>query len=228
MSLTTIGSMSSRDDRHTQLLDSRLYLCTDSRREQDDLREFLHAAYEGGVDIIQLRDKSLDTAAEILALEVLRDVSREHGKLFAVNDRADVAAIVGADVFHVGQTDLTPKQARRIVGPDVLIGRSNHSVKQFRESMEDPLLDYAVIGPVWETPTKPGRSAVGLETVAEAAAVAAEPEHTDKAWFAIGGVNVDTAPEVLATGTSRLIVVRAITQAPDPARAAAELQTLLR
>lgn len=158
----------SRPARAELLRSSVLYLCTDARTEHgglDALAAFVDAAYRGGVDIIQLRDKTLPARDEIAALKVLADVARRHGKLFAVNDRADIAAIVGADVFHVGQTDLSPSQARRIVGPDVLIGRSNNSVEQWVESMEHPDVDYAVIGPVWPTPTKPGRPAVGLETV---------------------------------------------------------------
>ena len=226
-------------DRARLLADSRLYLCTDARREQGDLREFLDASYRGGVDIIQLRDKSIEARADIAALEILRDVAREHGKLFAVNDRADVAAIVGADVFHVGQGDLTTEHARLILGDDVLIGRSNNSLEDFTASMADEGLDYAVIGPVWPTPTKPGRPAVGITTVAEAAQVApryparqvdssaaevsAEAVCT-KPWFAIGGVDQHTVPDVVAHGAERVVVVRAVTSALDPSAAAATLR----
>lgn len=211
-----------RSQRQFALADSRLYLCTDARTDQGDLREFLHACYEGGVDIIQLRDKKLEARAEIDALLILKEVAAEHGKMFAVNDRADVALLVGADVFHVGQGDLTTEQARRVLGPDVLLGRSNNSVAQFAASYADPGLDYAVIGPVWPTPTKPGRPAVGLDIVAQC------KELTNaKPWFAIGGINEETAPQVLSTGAQRVVVVRALTEATDPAEAARKLRAQL-
>ncbi|MGO1464270.1 MAG: thiamine phosphate synthase [Candidatus Corynebacterium faecigallinarum] len=233
-----------RVSRVAQLEDARLYLCTPARALQGDLRDFLHAAYDGGVDIIQLRDKGLDTSAEIAALEVLAEVAREHGKLFAVNDRADVAALVGADVFHVGQDDLTIAQARTLLGPEVLLGLSTHSLAQARAAMQDADLDYFCTGPLWETPTKPGRAATGLELVSETAAMLAaadDPAQRDKVWFTIGGVNVETLPQVQAAAqagahaapgagetTVRAVVVRPITGAVDPRAAAAELTAVLR
>ena len=215
-----------RRARAAKLADARLYLCVDARSEQGDLAEFLHAAYEGGVDIIQLRDKKIEARAEIAALELLGEVAREHGKLFAANDRADVCLLTGADVFHVGQKDLTSEQVRRVLGPDVLVGRSNNSLTQFAQSYADPELDYAVIGPVWETPTKPGRAAVGLETVEAVAAHAAEIG-SGKPWWAIGGVNAQTTPQVQAAGANRIVVVRAIAAAADPEAAARELKALV-
>ncbi|AGP30529.1 thiamine-phosphate pyrophosphorylase [Corynebacterium terpenotabidum Y-11] len=202
-------------------------MCTPARTEQGDLREFLHAAYDGGVDIIQLRDRSIDTCDEIAALEVLAAVAADHGKLFAVNDRADIAALVGADVFHIGQTDLTVAQARDLLGPDVIVGLSTHSLDQARAAMEDAALDYFCTGPLWETPTKPGRAATGLSLVTETARMLADaPERwqRDKAWFTIGGVNAQTLPEVVAAGGRRAVVVRALTLAVDPRSAAAELK----
>lgn len=211
-----------RSQRQLALANSHLYLCTDARTERGDLREFLHACYSGGVDIIQLRDKKLEARAEIEALLVLKEVAAEHCKMFAVNDRADVALLTGADVFHVGQGDLTTEQARRVLGPEVLLGRSNNSVEQFTASYDDPGLDYAVIGPVWPTPTKPGRRAVELEVVAECTALAGE-----KPWFAIGGINEETASQVLAKGAQRVVVVRALTEAADPLAAAKRLRAKL-
>ena len=112
------------------MAEASLYLCTDARTAQGDLAEFLDAAFRGGADIIQLRDKSIEARAEIAALEVLKDAAARHGKLFSVNDRADVALLTDADVFHVGQGDLTSGQARAVLGPDVLLGRSTHSLEQ--------------------------------------------------------------------------------------------------
>lgn len=197
-------------------------MCVTARRERGDLRDFLHTAYEGGVDIIQLRDKTLEAAAEIEAIQVLAEVAREHGKLFAVNDRADVALLTGADVFHVGQGDLTTRQARTVLGPDVVLGRSCHSPAQVDAALAEPGLDYFCTGPVWETPTKPGRAAVGLELPRYAA------EHAGTTpFFAIGGVDAARLPAVLGTGATRIVVVRAVTEARDVTAAARELRSAL-
>lgn len=197
-------------------------MCVTARRERGDLRDFLHTAYEGGVDIIQLRDKTLEAAAEIEVIQVLAEVAREHGKLFAVNDRADVALLTGADVFHVGQGDLTTRQARTVLGPDVVLGRSCHSPAQVDAALADPGLDYFCTGPVWETPTKPGRAAVGLELPRYAA------EHAGTTpFFAIGGVDAARLPAVLGTGATRIVVVRAVTEARDVTAAARELRSAL-
>lgn len=240
MSLLRSAATPDRDlrlRRLEQLRDASLYLCTPARTEQGDLRDFLHAAYEGGVDIVQLRDKSIDTCDEIAALEVLASVAREHGKMFAVNDRADIAALVGADVFHVGQDDLTVAQVRSLLGPDVVVGLSTHSLDQARAAMEDADLDYFCTGPLWETPTKPGRAATGLGLVTETAAMLAsapEPWQRDKVWFTIGGVNARTLPEVQAAAHAavedypvRAVVVRPLTEAVDVRAAAAELAAAL-
>lgn len=213
-----------REERLDLLDASRLYICTTARTATGDLEEFLDAAYAGGVDIIQLRDKGLEARAEIEALEILAAVARRHGKLFSVNDRADVAALVGADVFHIGQGDLTTAQARRLLGEDVIIGRSTHSVAQAAEADADAALDYFCVGPVWETPTKPGRAAIGTDPLR-----AVSRSATVKPWFAIGGI--DESPrldEVIDAGAARIVVVRAVTEAADPAAAAASLRSRLR
>lgn len=212
-----------RARRRELLAAAKLYVCTTARTAEGDLEDFLEAAYAGGVDIIQLRDKGLEARAEIEALEVLAAVARRHGKLFSVNDRADVAALVGADVFHVGQGDLTTAQARELLGDDVILGRSTHSVAQAAEADADDGLDYFCVGPVWETPTKPGRAAIGLEPLRAVAATG-----TAKPWFAIGGVAAGARlDDVLDAGASRVVVVRAVTEASDPEAAARSLRARL-
>lgn len=221
--LPTAAAPRTREERVALLEAARLYVCTTARTATGDLEDFLEAAYAGGVDIVQLRDKGLEARAEIESLEILATVARRHGKLFAVNDRADVAALVGADVFHVGQGDLTTAQARRLLGDAVIIGRSTHSVAQAADADADDALDYFCVGPVWETPTKPGRAAVGLDPLRAVAASA-----TAKPWFAIGGI--DGGPrldEVIAAGASRIVVVRAVTEAADAASAAEALRRRL-
>jgi thiamine-phosphate pyrophosphorylase len=201
---------------------ARLYLCTDARAERGDFADFLRAAYAGGVDIIQLRDKNLDAAEELEMLGVLRGVAEECGKLWSVNDRADLAMLSGAPVFHVGQTDLPLPGVRSLLGPSVVLGLSSHDPAQITVAAADPNTDYFCVGPLWATPTKPGRAAVGLEMVAHAASL-----ETAKPWFAIGGIDLSNVEQVVAAGASRIVVVRAITDAEDPTAAARALLSRL-
>lgn len=214
-----------------RLASARLYLCTDARRERGDLAEFADAALAGGVDIIQLRDKGspgeqrfgpLEARAELGVLAEFKAAARRHGALVAVNDRADVALAAGADVLHVGQGDLPAYYARRILGPDVVIGRSTHTQAQLARAANDENIDYFCVGPVWATPTKPDRAPVGTQLVQ--AATAAAPTLP---WFAIGGVNAAALPELIAAGATRIVVVRAITAASDPEAAARALKDQL-
>lgn len=206
--------------------DARLYLCTDARKAQGDLAEFLDAAYSGGVDIIQLRDKTIEAAEELELLAVLREVAERHSKAWAVNDRADIAALSGAPVFHVGQKDLPPLSARRFVGDETVIGLSSHTPEQISAAIIAPGLDYFCVGPVWATPTKPGRAAVGLDLV-RFAADQVRSIGSDRPWFAIGGVDLSNVEQVVEAGALRIVVVRAITEADDPAAAAHALKALL-
>lgn len=201
-------------DRLQSLADARLYLCTDSRRRQGDLEAFLDEVLAAGVDVVQLREKGLEAAEELELLAVMSAAARRHGRLVAVNDRADLAVLAGADIYHTGQRDLAPAAARSLLGPDVLIGRSTHSAAQFDEAVADPDVDYACTGPTWATPTKPGRPATGLELLRHAAA-----SGTDRPWFAIGGVDLRTVEAAADAGARRVVVVRAITDADDPAAA---------
>ncbi|NJP68542.1 thiamine phosphate synthase [Streptomyces spiramenti] len=203
---------------HPTIADARLYLCTDARRERGDLPEFLDAVLGAGVDIVQLRDKGMEAAEELATLEVLADACRRHGRLMAVNDRADVARAAGAPVLHLGQGDLPVPAARAVVGDGVLIGRSTHSEAEVDAAVADPETGYFCTGPCWPTPTKPGRAAPGLPLVSYAAARAG-----DVPWFAIGGIDAGTVDAVLDAGARRVVVVRALTEAPDPAAATAEL-----
>ncbi|MFC9250318.1 thiamine phosphate synthase [Amycolatopsis thailandensis] len=204
------------------LADARLYLCTDARSGRGDLAEFADAALAGGVDIIQLRDKTIEAKQEIAALEVLAEACEKHGKLLAVNDRADVALAAGAHVLHLGQDDIPVPLARRVLGDDVVIGRSTHSAEQAKAAAEEPGVDYFCTGPCWPTPTKPGRPAPGLDLVRSTAAFG-----TSRPWFAIGGIDTERLPEVLDAGASRIVVVRAITEAEDPEAAARTLRSAL-
>ncbi|WP_235854293.1 thiamine phosphate synthase [Nonomuraea aridisoli] len=199
------------------LSEARLYLCTDGRRDRGDLAEFLDAVLAGGVDIIQLREKGLEARDELALLEVFRDACDRHGKLLAVNDRADIAYAARPDVLHLGQDDLPVTVAREILGDDIVIGRSTHSAAEASAAAVEEGVDYFCCGPTWPTPTKPGRPAPGLPLLDHAAAL-----ETTRPWFAIGGIDLATLDQVMAHGASRVVVVRAITEADDPGAAAAE------
>lgn len=205
---------------------AQLYLCTDSRQECGDFADFVDAAFRGGVDIIQLRDKQIEAAEELELLAVVRESAERHGTLWAVNDRADIASLSDAPVFHVGQKDLSIAHARQLLGPNVAIGLSCHTPAHVDVAVTADGLDYFCTGPVWATPTKPGRPAVGTQLVTYAAERVAK---TGSAlpWFAIGGIDLSTIDEVVDAGASRVVVVRAITEATDPADAAAALRRRL-
>ncbi|MGA5065936.1 thiamine phosphate synthase [Streptomyces exfoliatus] len=206
-----------------RLADARLYLCTDARKRQGDLPAFLDAVLSSGVDVVQLRDKGMEAGEELEHLAVFADAARRHGRLLAVNDRADVAHAIGSDVLHLGQGDLPVPAARAILGEDVLIGRSCHAETEVAAAAAEPGVDYFCTGPCWPTPTKPGRYAPGLDLVRYAAGLA-----QDRPWFAIGGIDETNLDEVLDAGARRIVVVRAITEADDPAAATAALAKRVR
>jgi thiamine-phosphate pyrophosphorylase len=204
--------------------DARLYLCTDSRSRTGDLAQFLDAVLGAGVDVGQLREKGLEAKAEIALLEIFAAAAERHGRLFAVNDRADVARAVRAPILHLGQDDLPVPVAREIVGDEAFIGRSTHSPAQADAARTEPGVDYYCAGPVWATPTKAGRPAAGLELIDHAAA-----HEVPRPWFAIGGIeSLDRLDVVIARGARRVVVVRAITEAEDPAAAARTFAARLR
>ena len=212
-----------REKRLARLNDARLYVCTDMSRGLDGLLAFAEEAFAGGVDILQVRDKKAEARAELAALRALRPIADRHGALLAANDRADVAALAGVDVLHLGQGDLTTRDARAIIGEDMLIGRSTNTAERMIEAASDDGIDYFCTGPVWATPTKPDRAPVGTQLPAAAARHLNETGSA-KPFFAIGGVDEARVPEILATGASRIVVVRAVTQAEDPREAARRLR----
>jgi thiamine-phosphate pyrophosphorylase len=206
-------------DRRARLERSRLYLVCGARPGGRDPEPFLRAALAGGVDLVQLREKDATDERVLAAAEAFARACREAGALFLVNDRPDLAVAAGADGVHVGQDDVDVARAREVVGPDRLVGVSTHSPEQL-DSL-DPQADYAAVGPVHATPTKPGRPAVGLEPVRYAAAHARLP------WFAIGGIDASNLGAVVAAGARRVVVVRAIAEADDPEAAARTLRAAL-
>jgi thiamine-phosphate pyrophosphorylase len=207
------------EPRRERLRRARLYFVTDVR---PGLEELLAAALAGGVDMVQLRDKTASDAELMRAAVVFRRVCDEHDALFWLNDRPDLAVACSADGVHVGQDDVEPAAARKLAGRGVLIGLSTHSSAQLDAALAAGAADQLSVGPVWETPTKERRPAAGLDYVRYAADVAGH-----RPWFAIGGIDLDNVREVIAAGASRIVVVRAIRDAPDPRAAAAALREAL-
>lgn len=204
------------NERRDRLAASRLYVVTGAR---DDLPEFLDAILGAGVDIVQLREKHAEAGDLLRWAEVFRAAANRHGALFIVNDRPDIALAAGADGVHLGQNDLPVELARRILGPDAIIGLSTHRAEDLDAASREA--DYVTAGPVYETPTKPGRPAAGLEHVRYAA------EHERRPWFAIGGINRSNVSEIVAAGANRIVVVRAVTEASNPAGAVSLLLAAL-
>lgn len=207
---------------------SRLYLCTDARERQGDLADFLRAAFAGGVDIVQIRQKGLSQEAELAALEVAREAAVRTQGLVSVNDSPPLAEAFAADVLHLGQTDGSARRARRHLHAWALVGRSTHTPEQTDAAVADPDVAYFCVGPVHATPTKPDYVPAGLDLVRHAARVAPVADVASKPWFAIGGLDADNLDQVVEAGARRVVVVRAITEAADPEAAAKVLKDRLR
>ncbi|MEN3315681.1 MAG: thiamine-phosphate pyrophosphorylase [Acidimicrobiaceae bacterium] len=191
----------------------RLYLCTPDR---DDLADFLAACIDGGVDLVQLRDKHLEARPLLARARVAAAVCTDRGVPFVLNDRPDLALEAGADGVHVGQDDAPPALARRILGPSALVGFSTHAPRELDRAATEPA-DYLSAGPVQATPTKPGRPGTGLGYLTYAATRATVP------WFVTGGVTPATVPAMVSAGARRFVVVRWLTEATDPRAAARAL-----
>jgi thiamine-phosphate pyrophosphorylase len=201
-------------NRSLSLAGRNLYLCTGDR---PDLSVFLQACIEGGVDVVQLRDKELDARFIVERATIARRVCADLGVPFIVNDRPDLALEVEADGVHVGQDDASPALARRILGPDAIVGLSTHAPAELDASLSEPV-DYVSAGPVEATPTKQGRPGTGKEYVSYAVERARRPV------FITGGVTPGTVPGLAAVGARCFVVVRFLTESDDPRSSARELR----
>ncbi len=196
------------EDRRARLARARLYVVTDARRRQEDLEVFLESILDAGVDMVQLREKDAEAGDLLRWGTVFAAAAERRDALFIVNDRPDVALALEADGVHVGRNDLPAKWARRLLGPGAIVGVSCHSIEDHASAPAEA--DYLTAGPIWPTPTKPGRAGTGLELVRSAA------EKVVKPWFAIGGIHLRNVREVVEAGAARIVVVRAVTEAADP------------
>ena len=209
--------MTTAAERRGRLARARLYLVTDAGIGPASLR----AALDGGVDMVQLRAPSLSDGELVETAARYAELCREYGALMWLNDRPDLALRAAADGVHVGQDDAPVEDVRAEVGEDLLIGLSTHSPEQLEEGVRAGA-DQLSVGPVWETPTKPGRPAAGLDYVRHAAGLELEVP-----WFAIGGIDTSNVAEVAAAGAERIVVVRALRHAADPRSVARALRTAL-
>lgn len=191
------------------LADRHLYLICDATFDR------VEEALRGGVDIVQLRDRTLCDRDLLAHARRLATLARHYGALFVVNDRIDIALLAQADGVHVGQDDLQPAELRSLAGEDLIIGQSTHNQAQITRALD---VDYLSVGPIHETPTKPGRPSVGHDLLTYAT------DHARLPWFAIGGINLETAPAIIAAGATRLAIVRAITHARTPQDIAEQLR----
>jgi thiamine-phosphate pyrophosphorylase len=196
---------------------ARLYLCTPLR---DDLERFVSACLDGGVDAVQLREKVRDARDVLAAATRLSALCRERAVPFLVNDRPDLALAAGADGVHVGQEDVSVSVCRRILGDDSIVGLSTHAPRDLDDALGEAVT-YLSAGPIVATPTKPGRPAAGADYVALAVSRASVPV------FVTGGVSTETVPDLVAIGVRHFVVVRALTEADDPKRAARELRATI-
>ena len=192
------------------MAERRLYLCTPDR---PDLADFLKACVAGGVDVVQLRDKELEARQVLARAEIALEVCRSAGVPFILNDRPDLALAVGADGVHVGQDDCPPSVARRVLGPEAVIGLSTHAPAELDAAASEPV-DYISTGPVLPTATHPDRAPTGLGYLRYAA------QHCRGPWFVTGNANPATVGEMAAAGATQFVVVRHLTLAPDPEAAA--------
>jgi thiamine-phosphate pyrophosphorylase len=192
--------------RHQQLERSHLYLVTST---SDELFTTVEAALQAGLTLLQYREKTADDAVRLLHAQKLCKMCHHYGALFIMNDRVDLALAVDADGVHLGQQDIPIALARQLLGPHRLVGRSTTNPEEMRRAIDEGA-DYIGVGPVYETPTKEGRPAAGLEYVQYAA------KHATIPWFAIGGIDPSNISDVLAAGAERIAIVRAIMQADQP------------
>jgi thiamine-phosphate pyrophosphorylase len=193
----------------------------DGRATTEEFRLLAGKLASSGADVIQLRDKRLDDRALVERARCLRVLTQGGNTLFVVNDRADLALLARADGVHLGQEDLSVKDARAVVGPRMLIGVSVHSLEQARAAVLDGA-DYLGVGPTFSSSTKAFDHYPGPELLRAVAAEISLPT------FAIGGIDRDNLPRVLATGMRRVAVGSAVVDADNPAVVAANLKAMLR
>ncbi|MDJ0580507.1 thiamine phosphate synthase [Crocosphaera sp.] len=199
--------------RYKKLINSSLYLVTSST---ENIFEIVESALKGGLTLVQYRKKNIDDIIRLEMAQKLCELCHKYDALFIVNDRADIALEVNADGVHLGQQDIPVSLARRILGPNKIIGRSTTNPQEMAKAIAEKA-DYIGVGPVYATPTKPDKKPAGLEYVKYA------KENSPIPWFAIGGIDQHNVTEVMASGATQVALVRAIMEANDPEKTTAKL-----
>jgi thiamine-phosphate pyrophosphorylase len=213
--------MNLTEERREKLARMRLYVITGDGGDEVETARIVEAALDGGATVIQLRKKSMPMPELYRLAVALRTLTSEHEALFIINDHPDLAIAADADGVHLGQDDLPPEVVRALPGFEGrLIGRSTHSLEQARAAIDEGA-DYIAVGPVYPTPTKAGRPAVGTGLVSRVADIA------DRPFVAVGGIDHDNAPAVVEAGARAIAVVRAVYDAVDPGESARRLHELI-
>jgi thiamine-phosphate pyrophosphorylase len=207
--------------KSASLVKARLYAITDLKRDDPSIFKKADEALKGGADILQLRSKTLLDGEFLVIGRKLREIARRRKKLFIVNDRAHIARLLRADGLHLGQDDLPIREARKIVGPKMIIGKSTHSLRQAIQAIREGA-DYIGVGPVFKTPTKPGYAQVGLRLVQQVASRIKIP------FVAIGGIDETNVRQVVSSGVDCIAVVRAIFDSKNPEKSARHLKEIIR
>lgn len=212
--------MNVAEERRERLARMRLYVITGDRGDEVETAHVVESALQGGATVIQLRKKSMPMAEQYRLAVALRRLTLIHEALLIINDHADLAIAADADGVHLGQDDLPPSVVRELPGFEGrLIGRSTHSLAQAQVAIHQGA-DYIAVGPVYPTPTKAGRPAIGTGLLSSVAGL------SDRPFVAVGGIDLENAPAVIGAGARAIAVVRAVYDASDPAEAARRLLEL--
>ncbi len=187
---------------------------------RDDLDDFLPKVLRGGVDVVQLREKTLDLDSQRVAARLIKAICADFGVPFIVNDSPELACDVGADGVHVGQEDASVESCRELLGGGAIVGLSTHSTREFDAALGERAT-YFSAGPIEATPTKPGRDGTGLDYAVESQRRSAQPV------FVTGGVNASTVGDLVTAGLRHFVVVRALTQASNPESSARAIRHAL-
>lgn len=220
-SYTLASAIEITRDSLKQLDSVRLYVLVDGRRSAEEFRALIGELIAAGVGAIQLRDKHLDDRTLLKRARKLRELTRGTSTLFIMNDRPDLAVLTRADGVHVGQNELAVREIRAIAGTDAIVGVSTHSIEQARQAVVDGA-NYIGVGPTFPSQTKQFDEFTGMDLLSQVASEISLPA------FAIGGINADNLPDVLATGVSRIAVSSTVAASQSPRQAADELLTALK
>ncbi len=213
----TLESNLLNNRRYQQLNNSYLYLVTSP---EENLFSIVESALQGGLTLVQYRDKERDDNLRLGMAQELCQLCHQYNALFIVNDRVDIALAVNADGVHLGQQDIPIALARDILGSGKIVGRSTTNIEELTKAIAEGA-DYVGVGPIYKTPTKPGKAAAGYDYISYVVKNCPIP------WFAIGGIDLSNINEVLAAGVERVAVVRAIMQAEQPSLITRQFLTLL-